>query len=68
MTSFSIYLGVIEHIYKPNKPSATRTVSRVVLDGRQLICLKVQQPHNATTTSDAAATKVVSCRDLGRAG
>lgn len=57
MTSFSIYLGVIERVYTP-KSKVTRTVSAP--DARHFICEQIQPLHNMTTTS-AAVTKYFHC-------
>lgn len=56
MTSFSIYLGVIEHVYAPPE---LRAQTLVTVNGKQVICLGGQASHNTTTT--VVGMKVVSC-------
>ncbi|HEV3211903.1 MAG TPA: hypothetical protein VGZ03_00765 [Acidimicrobiales bacterium] len=50
MTSFSIYLGVVEHVYTPK---AIGLHADAALDGRHFICEKIQRWDNTTTTSGA---------------
>jgi hypothetical protein len=63
MTSFSIYLGVIEHIYAPSRTRAIpiATEGRQLDVGRAVVCLTVQPPHNTTTTSRTLHVHRVSC-------
>jgi len=56
MTSFSIYLGVVERVYTP-KSKVTHTAAP---DARHFICEQIQPLHNMTTTS-AAVTKYFHC-------
>ncbi len=65
MTSFSIYLGVIEHAYSP---ATLRTATLVSQAGRrETICLSTQHQSTATTTPKAKVT-VESCSDAQALG
>ncbi len=57
MTSFSIYLGVIEHVYASPE---LRAHTLATVNGKEVICLGGTASHNTTTTS-VAGLKVVSC-------
>ena len=64
MTSFSIYLGVIEHVY------IHRTVPAHVLSspqGRLLFCEEVQHQNNTTTTNGTVVDKFAPCQPFTRA-
>jgi hypothetical protein len=58
MTSFAIYLGVIEHVYAPLTVRAATLVSQ---SGRQSICIATQHPRN-TSTTDVTKTTAEACR------
>jgi hypothetical protein len=58
MTSFSIYLGVIEHVYT-HQTTFTHVLASP--QGRQLICEKVQPSNNTTTTNGTVIDKNVTC-------
>jgi hypothetical protein len=57
MTSFSIYLGVVERVYTPK---AKVTPTQAAPDARHFICEQIQPLHNMTTTS-AGVTKYFHC-------
>jgi hypothetical protein len=60
VTSFSIYLGIIEHSYSP---AQTREYSLTSLEGRKTICLQYQAATSTTSTVIPGSTKVVQCGD-----
>jgi hypothetical protein len=47
MTSFSIYLGIIEHSYSPVQ---TREISLASLNGRRSVCLQYRVSTSTTST------------------
>ncbi len=57
MTSFSIYLGAVEHVYRP-KPHehALPTVP-----SRDFICQSIQFRHTTVTTDNDARTSATAC-------
>ncbi len=57
VTSFSIYLGVIEHAYSP---AHIRVVTLVSERGRNSTCVSTQRQRN-TSTTDVTKTKVGPC-------
>jgi hypothetical protein len=69
MTSFSIYLGVIEHIYTPTPKDSPRLSGHVISspDGRHFICESVQRSDNTTTTNNALVSRLVPCKGSTRA-
>ena len=56
MTSFSIYLGVAEHIYTPLRTESILVGGSLGPQGRQMVCIQLQQNHNTTTTDASAPT------------
>jgi hypothetical protein len=58
MTSFSIYLGVLERVYTPRSQV---TPSVLAPNARHLICEQIQPAHNTTTTNATAAAGYVHC-------
>jgi len=56
MTSFSIYLGAVEHVYTQKAPSASALSS---LTTRQLVCERFQRTHNTTTTSGEVVSAIL---------
>jgi hypothetical protein len=65
MTSFSIYLGVVEHAYSP---PAIRTATLVSMHGRTSICVATQRELDTSTTTDVKRTTVESCGDIEALG
>jgi hypothetical protein len=59
MTSFSIYLGVIEHIYTPH--ARTSIVVQTAF-GTDRICLPAQSHRNTTTTGPTSRNTPAPCR------
>jgi hypothetical protein len=60
VTSFSIYLGVIEHSYSPLH---TREYSLLSPEGRKTICVQYPAATSTTSTVIPGTTKVVPCGD-----
>ena len=58
MTSFSIYLGIIEHSYSPLH---TRELSLTSLEGRSSLCLQYHVQTNTASTVIPGTVKVVRC-------
>ena len=58
MTSFSIYLGIIEHSYSPMQ---TREVSLTSLQGRQTLCFQYRVQPSTTATVIPGSEKLVQC-------
>jgi hypothetical protein len=56
VTTFSIYLGIVEHTYSPR----TRDPGVVTVDGRLNAC-PWDQVHNNLTTTTGVPLKVTSC-------
>jgi hypothetical protein len=52
MTSFSIYLGAVEHVYRPKAPPVR---SLTAAPRRDFICQFVQFRHTTTTTTTATS-------------
>jgi hypothetical protein len=63
MTSFSIYLGVIEHSYSPVQ---TRELSLTSLEGRQPLCLQYHVTPSTTASLIPGSGKIVQCGDTSR--
>ena len=66
MTSFSIYLGVVEHIYTPKISSHVEGHILSSSNGRHFICEKIQRPDNTTTTNGSVVSKQVPCQSSAR--
>lgn len=60
MTSFSIYLGVVEHSYSPMK---TREYSYTSRAGRESVCVQYRVSPSTASTLVAGSQKVVRCGD-----
>lgn len=58
MTSFSLYLGTTEHVYR-QKAVHTRTVEQVSPFD---VCAAIQRLHNMTTTTGTALSDAIPCR------
>jgi|GEM_PF-4759760 len=58
MTSFSIYLGIVEHSYSPMQ---TRELSLNTLEGPKTLCFQYQVRSNTTPTVIPGTAKVVPC-------
>jgi hypothetical protein len=58
VTSFSIYLGIIEHSYSPLH---TREYSLTTYKGHTTICLQYNAATSTTSTVIPGTAKVVQC-------
>lgn len=58
MTSFSIYLGAVEHVYRPKAP-LRGSISTV--PPRDFTCQVVQFRHTTTTTSGTLIVHAMPC-------
>jgi hypothetical protein len=58
MTSFSIYLGAVEHVYRPRAP-VERSLPAV--PPRDFSCQFVQFRHTTTTTSGTVSVNAIPC-------
>jgi hypothetical protein len=60
VTSFSIYLGIVEHSYSPVHTGGFSIAS---LEGRKSICVQYHVAASTTSTVVPGSEKVVPCAD-----
>jgi hypothetical protein len=65
MTSFSIYLGVVEHVYAAPRQVQTKVVFSYSPEGRQATCF-TSSPRGSTTTTTPSRAKQVPCIAISR--